>query len=91
MPPTTHLDPLDGTIRMCWAVVFQGGMSEYQLRLGPTLLRTVAPVGQCQAGDRAWIAIQPERGIPVRGELNPAPAVPTGAELLDGPPQTHQA
>jgi len=62
---TTHLDPLDGTIECAVErVVFQGGMSEYQLRLGPTLLRTVVhPSVTAQAGDRAWIAIQPERCI----------------------------
>jgi iron(III) transport system ATP-binding protein len=62
---TTHLDPLDGTIECAVErVVFQGGMSEYQLRLGPTLLRTVVhPSVSAQAGDRAWIAIQPERCI----------------------------
>jgi iron(III) transport system ATP-binding protein len=62
---TTHLDPTDGSIECAVErVVFQGGMSEYQLRLGPTLLRTVVhPSVTAQAGDRAWIAIQPERCI----------------------------
>ena len=68
LPPrgrTTHLDPVDGAIECAVErVVFQGGMSEYQLRLGPTLLRTVVhPSVSAQAGDRAWIAIQPERCI----------------------------
>ena len=62
---TTHLDPADGSIECAVErVVFQGGMSEYQLRLGPTLLRTVVhPSVSAQAGDRAWIAIQAERCI----------------------------
>ncbi|MBY0320435.1 MAG: ABC transporter ATP-binding protein [Reyranella sp.] len=62
---TTHLDPVDGAIE-CGIdrVVFQGGMSECQLRLGSTLLRTVVhPVVGAQPGDRAWIAIQAERCI----------------------------
>jgi hypothetical protein len=39
-------------------------MSECQLRLGSTLLRTVIhPVVGAQPGDRAWIAIQAERCV----------------------------
>src|SRR5262249_3635001 len=62
---TTRLDPLDGTIECTVVrVVFQGGMSECQLRLGSTLLRTVLhPSVGAQPGDRAWIAIQAERCI----------------------------
>ncbi len=60
---TTGLEPIDGTIECSIErVVFQGGMSEYQLRLGPTLLRAVVhPSVSGQPGDRAWIVIQPER------------------------------
>ena len=60
---TTHLDPAGGAIECAVErVVFQGGMSEYQLRLGPTLLRTVVhPSVSAEPGDRAWIAIRPER------------------------------
>jgi ABC-type Fe3+/spermidine/putrescine transport system ATPase subunit len=62
---TTHLDRAEGSIECAVErVVFQGGMSEYQLRLGTTLLRTVVhPSVSAQAGDRAWIAIQPQRCI----------------------------
>ena len=62
---TTHLDPVAGALECTIdRVVFQGGMSECQLRLGSTLLRTVVhPVVGAQPGDRAWIAIQPERCI----------------------------
>ena len=62
---TTHLDPAGGAIECAVErVVFQGGMSEYQLRLGSTLLRTVVhPSVSAQPGDRAWIAIRPERCI----------------------------
>jgi iron(III) transport system ATP-binding protein len=62
---TTHLDPAAGAIECAVErVVFQGGMSEYQLRLGSTLLRTVVhPSVSAQPGDRAWIAISPERCI----------------------------
>ena len=62
---TTHLDPAGGAIECAVErVVFQGGMSEYQLRLGSTLLRTVVhPSVSAEPGDRAWIAIRPERCI----------------------------
>jgi iron(III) transport system ATP-binding protein len=62
---TTHLDPAGGAIECAVErVVFQGAMSEYQLRLGTTLLRTVVhPSVSAQPGDRAWIAIRPERCI----------------------------
>jgi iron(III) transport system ATP-binding protein len=62
---TTHLDPVDGAIECAVErIVFQGGMSECQLRLGPILLRTVVhPVMGGRPGDRAWVAIQPERCI----------------------------
>ena len=62
---TTHLDPAGGAIECAVErVVFQGGMSEYQLRLGTTLLRTVVhPSVSAEPGDRAWIAIRPERCI----------------------------
>ncbi len=62
---TTHLDPIDGAIECAVErVVFQGGMSECQLRLGPILLRTVVhPVMGARPGDRVWVAIQPERCI----------------------------
>jgi iron(III) transport system ATP-binding protein len=60
---TTHLDPAGGAIECAVErVVFQGGMSEYQLRLGATLLRAVVhPSISAEPGDRAWIAIRPER------------------------------
>ena len=60
---TTRLDPVDGTIEcIVDRVVFQGGMSECQLRLGSTPLRTVVhPSVGAQPGDRAWITIQAER------------------------------
>jgi iron(III) transport system ATP-binding protein len=60
---TTHLDPAGGAIECAVErVVFQGGMSEYQLRLGTTLVRTVVhPSVSAEPGDRAWIAIRPER------------------------------
>ena len=62
---TTHLDPVDGAIECAVErIVFQGGMSECQLRLGPVLLRTVVhPVMGARPGDRAWVAIRPERCI----------------------------
>ncbi|MGZ5906652.1 MAG: ABC transporter ATP-binding protein [Reyranella sp.] len=62
---TTHLDPANGAIECTIErVVFQGGMSEYQLRLGTTLLRTlVHPSVSAQPGDGAWIAIRAERCI----------------------------
>jgi iron(III) transport system ATP-binding protein len=62
---TTRLDPVDGTIECTVErVVFQGGMSECQLRFGSTLLRTVVhPSVGAQPGDSAWIAIQAERCI----------------------------
>jgi iron(III) transport system ATP-binding protein len=62
---TTHLDPVAGAIECAVErIVFQGGMSECQLRLGPVLLRTVVhPVMGAHPGDRAWVAIQPERCI----------------------------
>ena len=62
---TTPLDPAGGAIECAVErVVFQGGMSEYRLRLGTTLLRTVVhPSVNAQPGDRAWIAIRPERCI----------------------------
>jgi iron(III) transport system ATP-binding protein len=62
---TTHLDPVDGAIECAVErIVFQGGMSECQLRLGPILLRTVVhPVMGARPGDRAWVAIRPERCI----------------------------
>ena len=62
---TTHLDPVDGAIECAVErIVFEGGMSECQLRLGPVLLRTVVhPVMGARPGDRAWVAIQPERCI----------------------------
>jgi iron(III) transport system ATP-binding protein len=62
---TTHLDPAGGAIECAVErIVFQGGMSEYQLRLGSTLLRTVVhPSVSARPGDRAWIAIRPERCI----------------------------
>ena len=62
---TTHLDPANGAIECTIErVVFQGGMSEYQLRLGTTLLRTlVHPSVGAQPGDSAWIAIRAERCI----------------------------
>jgi iron(III) transport system ATP-binding protein len=62
---TTRLDPGDGTIECTVErVVFQGGMSECQLRLGSTLVRAVLhPAVGIQSGDRAWIAIQAERCV----------------------------
>ncbi|MFO1158639.1 MAG: ABC transporter ATP-binding protein [Reyranellaceae bacterium] len=62
---TIRLDPIDGTIECAIErVVFQGGSSECQLRLGSTLLRSVVhPSVGAQPGDRAWIALQPERCI----------------------------
>jgi iron(III) transport system ATP-binding protein len=60
---TTHLDPVEGAIQCAVErVVFQGGMSEYQLRLGSTLLRAVVhPSVSAQPGDRAWIVLQARR------------------------------
>ena len=62
---TTHLDPVDGAIECAVErIVFQGGMSECQLRLGSVLLRTVVhPVMGARPGDRAWVAIRSERCI----------------------------
>ena len=62
---TTHLGPDGGGIECAVErVVFQGGMSEYQLRLGSTLLRTIVhPSVSAEAGDRAWVVIRPERCI----------------------------
>jgi iron(III) transport system ATP-binding protein len=62
---TTRLDPANGSIECAVErIVFQGGMSEYQLRLGSTLLRTVVhPSVSARPGDRAWIAIRAERCI----------------------------
>jgi ABC-type Fe3+/spermidine/putrescine transport system ATPase subunit len=62
---TTLLDPAGDAIECAVErVVFQGGMSEYQLRLGSTVLRTVVhPSVSAQPGDRAWITIRPERCI----------------------------
>ena len=62
---TTCLDPIDGTIECAIErVVFQGGLSECQLRLGSTLLRSVVhPSVGAQPGDKAWIVLQPERCI----------------------------
>jgi iron(III) transport system ATP-binding protein len=62
---TTRLEPLDGTIEcVLERVVFQGGLSECQLRLGSTLLRSVVhPSIGARPGDRAWIVLQPERCI----------------------------
>ena len=59
----THLDPVEGALECAVErVVFQGGMSEYQLRLGGALLRAVVhPSVNAQPGDRAWISIQAER------------------------------
>jgi iron(III) transport system ATP-binding protein len=60
---TTHLDPVEGAIQCAVErVVFQGGMSEYQLRLGSTLVRAVVhPSVSAQPGDRAWIVLQTRR------------------------------
>ncbi len=60
---TTHLEPRAGAIECAVErVVFQGGMSEYQLRLGGTVLRAVVhPSVSAQPGDGAWIVLQPER------------------------------
>ena len=62
---TTHLDPSDGAIEcVLERVVFQGGSSECQLRLGSTALRSVVhPSLAARPGDRAWIVLQPERCI----------------------------
>ena len=62
---TTHLDPEGGGIECAVErIVFQGGMSEYQLRFGSTLLRTIVhPSVSAAPGDRAWVVIQPERCI----------------------------
>jgi iron(III) transport system ATP-binding protein len=62
---TTRLDAADGAIECAVErLVFQGGMSECQLRLGSTRLRAaVHPWLGAQPGDRAWIAIQPQRCI----------------------------
>src|SRR5262245_27431756 len=62
---TTRLDPADGAIECAVErVVFQGGMSECQLRFGSTLLRTVVHPGVgAQPSDRAWISIQADRCI----------------------------
>jgi len=62
---TTRFDAIDGAIECSVErVVFQGGMSEYQLRLGPSLLRTVVhPSAGAERGDRAWITVEPSRCI----------------------------
>jgi ABC-type Fe3+/spermidine/putrescine transport system ATPase subunit len=62
---TTCLDPADGAIECTVErVVFQGGMSECQLRFGAALLRTVVhPALGARPGDRAWISIQADRCI----------------------------
>ena len=62
---TTHLGPAGGGIECAVErIVFQGGMSEYQLRLGATLLRTIVhPSVSAEPGDRAWVVIRPERCI----------------------------
>jgi iron(III) transport system ATP-binding protein len=62
---TTRLDPADGALECAVErVVFLGGTSECQLRLGSTLLRTaVHPSVGAQPGDRVWIAIQAHRCI----------------------------
>ena len=62
---TTRLDPSDGAIEcVLERVVFQGGSSECQLRLGSTALRSVVhPSLAARPGDRAWIVLQPERCI----------------------------
>jgi iron(III) transport system ATP-binding protein len=62
---TTCLDRVDGAMECTVErVVFQGGTSECQLRLGSTSLRTVVhPTVGAQPGDRAWIAIHAERCI----------------------------
>jgi iron(III) transport system ATP-binding protein len=62
---TTGLDPVPGAIECAVErIVFQGGMSECRLRLGPTLLRTlVHPAVGVQPGDRVWIVLQAERCI----------------------------
>jgi iron(III) transport system ATP-binding protein len=62
---TTHLDPAGGAIECTVErIVFLGGMSEVQLRLGSALLRTIVhPSVSPRPGDRAWIAIRPERCI----------------------------
>jgi iron(III) transport system ATP-binding protein len=61
----TRLDPVVGSIECAVErVVFLGGVSECQLRLGSRLLRAaVHPSVGAQPGDRAWIAIQAHRCI----------------------------
>jgi len=61
----TSLDPVDGAIECAVErVIFQGGMSECQLRLGSMRLRAVIhPALGARPGDRAWIAIQADRCI----------------------------
>ena len=66
---TTHLDPVDGAIECAVErIVFQGGMSECQLRLGPILLRTVVhPVMGARPGtapgSRSGRAVHPVRRL----------------------------
>jgi iron(III) transport system ATP-binding protein len=62
---TTHPASIEGMIECAVErVVFQGGMSECQLRLGPNLLRSVVhPSANFRPGDRAWLSIQLERCI----------------------------
>jgi ABC-type Fe3+/spermidine/putrescine transport system ATPase subunit len=62
---TAHFDPASGAIECAVErVIFQGGMSEYQLRLGTTLLRTIVhPSVGARPGDRTWITIRAERCI----------------------------
>jgi iron(III) transport system ATP-binding protein len=60
---TTSLDPVAGAIEcVVDRIVFQGGTSEVQLRLGATRLRTaVHPSLSAAPGERAWIVIRGER------------------------------
>ena len=62
---TTSLDPSESAIECAVErIVFQGGMSECQLRFGSALLRTVVhPAVGAEPGDRAWIAIHAERCV----------------------------
>lgn len=62
---TTHADPLADMIECAVErVVFQGGTSECQLRLGSNLLRSlIHPSASFCPGDRAWLSIKPERCI----------------------------
>ena len=73
---TTHLDPVDGAIECAVErIVFQGGMSEYQLRLGPVLLRTVVhPVD----GGPARATAPGSRSGPSDASCSPPKQTPAG-------------